>query len=255
MRVQCRVRPSALVRTVLVAATCASAAGAFAAHPLLTEDPGTQGTGRFELELGFSAAQGDPVFSRGYDVQPQFSAGVIQTLDFIVQGTLSGRSPQGSGSVHGPGDTAMDTKWRFLEFGKLALAVRAGIDLPTGDFDKGLSTNHVGIHAVAIAGWTEQQFSLLFNAGYLYLRQEGARANIGRVTAAWLTPADAPLQAFVEAAAQSNANPARSAWPAVVRAGLIYSLTNTLDLDIGYQARLNAAAPRQVVLAGATLRW
>ena len=31
-----------------------------AAHPFVTEDPGTQGAGHYELELGFGAFDGDP---------------------------------------------------------------------------------------------------------------------------------------------------------------------------------------------------
>jgi len=46
---------------------------AYAAHPFVTEDPGTQGTGHFELELGFGAFRGDPsIPGRNAIFAPQF---------------------------------------------------------------------------------------------------------------------------------------------------------------------------------------
>ena len=86
------IRAHAAILAALVAASGAT----FAAHPVISEDPGTQGTGRFELEAGSSAIRGDPGFGRGFDAQPQLSYGVIETLDVIVQSTYSGRSGLGT---------------------------------------------------------------------------------------------------------------------------------------------------------------
>ena len=64
-----------------------------------------------------------------------------------------------------------------------------------------------------------------------------------------------PWRTFIEATAVSNPDPQVAQWPAVARTGLIYSATSWLDLDVGYQARLNRSATREVWLIGATLRW
>jgi hypothetical protein len=250
-----RINTRRAARIALAGAAFAGALPALAAHPLISEDPGTQGAGHWELELGFSDVRGDPVFGRADVGQPQLSYGALATLDVIVQGTYARVAAPDGGHVSGPGDTVLDAKWRFYESGSLALALRGGMDAPTGDEDKGLSTGHVGMHGVAILGWTTRDGVLLANAGYVRARQSGLRANVGRVTAALLSPADKRLQGFIEGAAQSNADPARGTWPAVARTGLIYSLTPMLDVDFGFQARLNGVAPRQVLLAGATLRW
>ena len=60
---------------------------------------------------------------------------------------------------------------------------------------------------------------------------------------------------FPEAATFSNSDPTDAQWPAVARTGFIYTVTPWLDVDVGFQARLNRAAARQVWLAGATFRW
>jgi hypothetical protein len=41
----------------------------------------------------------------------------------------------------------------------------------------------------------------------------------------------------------------------LVRIGAIYSIKKRVDIDFGYQGRLNRAAPSQVLLFGVTARW
>ena len=59
---------------------------AWAAHPLVTEDTGTQGTGKFELELGSALAH--DAGARIVELDPQLSYGVTPELDVIVRPTL-----------------------------------------------------------------------------------------------------------------------------------------------------------------------
>jgi len=59
----------------------------------------------------------------------------------------------------------------------------------------------------------------------------------------------------VEGGAGTNPLAGHSPWPAVARFGAIATVALWLDLDIGYQTRLNHAAPQTAVLAGATVRW
>jgi len=73
-------------RGALFVAALACAGVTFAAHPILTEDPGTQGTGRFELELGQAFARGDPLQGgKGTEFGPQPSYRVAPTVDFIAR--------------------------------------------------------------------------------------------------------------------------------------------------------------------------
>jgi len=98
-------------------------------------------------------------------------------------------------------------------------------------------------------------YAVYANAACARTRQPGARADLGLVSVALTRPDDAPLRTFVEAATFSNADPGNPQWPAVARAGLIYTVNAWLDVDAGFQARLNRSATRAVWLAGATLRW
>ena len=229
---------------------------AFAAHPLITEDPGTLGAGRIELELGLAAWQGDPSFNgRAVSFNPQLSLGVAPTLDLIAQAVWLQQMPAEGPALGGHGDLLADFKWCFFESETLAFAVRAGLDLPAGDSETGLGAGTLGLHALAVASVNLGSYAVYANAGYARTRQPGTRANLGFFSIALTRPDDAPLRTFIEAAMFSNVDPGNPQWPAVARTGLIYTVNAWLDVDAGFQARLNRSATRAVWLAGATLRW
>jgi hypothetical protein len=60
---------------------------------------------------------------------------------------------------------------------------------------------------------------------------------------------------LAELAGDTNVDITRSVWPAVARAGAIYTVKKDLDIDVGYQTRLNHEAVRQILLIGITARW
>ena len=229
---------------------------AYAAHPFVTEDPGTQGRGKFEVELGFGAFRGDPsIPGRNAIFAPQLSIGATDDVDLIVQVPRVQQTPAEGPTVIGSGSALLDVKWRFKETDAYALGVRAGLDVPTGDGGDGLGSGQLGAHAIAIVALTFDDYAVYANATYAYSRQPGARRNLGAFSIALTRPDDRPLRGFVEATMYSNPDPATSQWPAFARAGAIYFLTSWLDVDAGVQARLNGAEARVGLLLGATLRW
>lgn len=85
-------------------------------------------------------------------------------------------------------------------------------------------------------------------------RLPGERPNqFGVAAAALLTVRDG-LRLTTEVGAAGNPDPDRGTWPAVARFGVIASMMLWLDVDAGYQMRLNHAAPDRVALAGASIR-
>jgi hypothetical protein len=248
------------MRRFQIIATCAAAfvlcGKAFGAHPMLTEDPQTQGTGKFELEFGQAFARGDPLQGgSGTEFAPQLTYGADPTLDLILRATWLTQAPAEAPSASGWGDSMLDFKWRFYASGQTAFAVRAGIDLPTGDAARGMGTGTAGYHVIAIAGWQFARVNVNANAAYARVRQQGARSDVGAVSAAIVGPNESPWRTFVEATSLANPDPQNAQWPAFARTGLIVTATTWLDLDVGYQARLNRSATREVWLIGATLRW
>jgi len=239
----------------LLAALLLASASAHAAHPLLSEDPGTQGTGGVELEIGFAASDGEPGGGRASQLATQLAVGVHPAIDLFVVPRYLWVRPKDEPHRRGFGDTSLDVKWRFFEKEALQLAVRAGAELATGDATKGLGEEGTGWHAVLAMSVAVEPAQWLVNVGYTRARVKGERSHLPYATTAVIAPADGALRGFVEIGAQASSDPSRATWPAVARTGVMWKAASWLDLDVGAEGRLNRAAPRATLLAGATLRW
>ena len=236
----------------------ACALDAFAAHPLISEDTATQGTGKFELELGNTWTRDGG--ERAYEFGPQLSYGVLPNLDGIVRPTwvaLRNTDAGGTTTARGAGDTAIDIKWRFYEAGAVSVATRAGIGVPTGDVARGLGAGRATYHVLAAVSVDAAPLALHANLGYTHARNDAlTRGDLFHASTAAVMTVGAGWQLLLyDIAVDTNPERARSAAPGVARVGAIYTVREGCDLDFGYQARLNHAAPARVLLAGLTLRW
>jgi hypothetical protein len=245
-------------RSAALIFSLACAARAFAAHPLHSEDTGTQGAGKFELELGnsWTRSGGDRVYEFG----PQLAYGVLPNLDGIVLPTWIALRSAGDGSTRtarGAGDTAIDIKWRFYEAGRLSLATRAGIGVPTGSASRGLGAGRATYHVLGAASIDAAPLAFHGNLGYTRAAADALkRRDLFHASTAGVVKLEGGWQLLLyDIAVDSNEERSRSVAPASIRFGAIYTLRERCDVDVGYQARLNNAAPAGAWLAGLTARW
>jgi hypothetical protein len=99
---------------------------AFAAHPLVTDDPGSNGKGGFLVELNTAYLITDEVFV----FAPVFTYGILDNLDVVL------RLETDFNMFADPG---LDVKWRFYEGEILSAAVKPSISIPfQQDFDANL---------------------------------------------------------------------------------------------------------------------
>jgi hypothetical protein len=183
----------------------------------------------------------------------------LPQLDAILRPTwLDRRSTIDGDTVHarGAGDTAADLKWRFFERDKLSLAVRAGVNAPTGDADRGRGSGKPTYHGLLAASIDLAPFALHSNIGYTRTRADPMeRRDLYHASAATVWTVDATWRLLVvELATDTNVDKRQSAWPSVARVSAIYSVKKGFDMDVGYQTRLNHAAPSRVLLLGVTAR-
>lgn len=156
-----------LVSACLAHAGLLTATAAFAAHPLQTEDTGTQGAGNIEIENAFSRSQSVAGSLTTFPVQVSY--GLSTDLDLIVQPGWAVSSQVGGGTQRGFGATNADAKWRFYGEAPLSLAVRAGVALPTGRSDLGLPRDTVAPHATLVASVDDAPLTVHGNLGYVHL--------------------------------------------------------------------------------------
>jgi hypothetical protein len=240
------------MRWVLAGLACAASGAAFAGHPMLTEDTGTQGTGNAELELGYSWASdsGD----RSFLFQPQLSYGATPTLDLIAQPSWTSNDISGR-SVHGEGDTNLDFKWRFLGSDPYSLAVRAGVTAATSQHDLGLPEGRTAGHVLLVGTYDAAPLTIDANLGYARNPDVvDLRANLYHLSAAALYAANERVSLVLDVDVDSNTDATKTAMPAVALVGAIYSWRPGLDVDVGYRAGLNSVAVARQWLLGITFR-
>jgi hypothetical protein len=238
---------------------------ASAALPLISDDTGTQGKGKFQLETsGTWLADkenegGEGVRDSNSFATVVFTAGVAETLDVMVTVPYAWTETKESGAItrnNGFSDTVLEAKWRFYEKQKLSVAIKPGILIPTGDMDKGLGNDHIGYSAFLISTAEAEPWSFNTNLGYLYLpNSTGARSNIWFGSFASLYAVAERWKIVGEIGASRNTDPSDSTNPVFTQIGLIYSPTDYLDLSAGYLFGLNNAAVDQSVRAGVTVRF
>lgn len=113
---------------------------AYAAHPLITDDTGTQGKGKFQIEVNAEHANdnGNTETALGATL----SAGVLDNVDIVIGAPyvfLSEKDDTGHRSYEdGISDLSLALKWRLYENEGLSFALKPGVTLATGDVDKGL---------------------------------------------------------------------------------------------------------------------
>lgn len=248
----------------------------WAAHPFLTDDAGTQGAGRWQLELMTQRDRHDALIAgptqvreRSTLVNPVLTYGWHDTLDVALGAShLRTRVSENGAPVEraqGAGDATLELKWRFLERDGASLALKPGLVLPTGDEARGLGTGRVHGGATLIGALEAGRWAFFGNVAYTRVRyrlaQDAAenRRDLWRVSAGATWALGPQVKLAGEAGVRTNeprGDPTRPGQRAAfAMVGLIWSPAETVDLDVGLRRGLDSAETDTVLLAGATLRW
>ena len=241
-----------LIRATAIGFAMASLA-VHAAHPLITEDTGTQGAGRWQLEVNAEWARersGTERF-RAFLPAATIAYGFAESAD--VQVTLPWlRERSGGETRRGALDTAIEVKWRFLESGPLSLALMPGVTLPTGRDEQGFGAGRARWGSLLIASWEADRWAIHSHAGYLRNRNDhGERESLRHLSASvWLKPTEA-LKLVLDRSYDTNPDRESRGTIRQTIAGVIYSIGEDLDLDAGYRR----GDTDRAWLAGVTVRW
>jgi len=246
--------------TALVAACCATillAGTAQAAHPLITDDAGTMGTGNTLVEFNgqYDHDNYEGVKTKTHELEVAVTYGLTEAVDFVVAvpyTAWSTRSEEdGKLSADGIGDTSMEFKWRFYEQDGLSLAVKPGMSLPTGDDDEGLGAGKATYQLYFVG--TQEVGPWAFHLNLAYIRGNNTadeRDNLWHASLASDFALTKGLHLVANIGTERNPAKGEDTHPAFVLGGVIYSLTDFCDVDFGAKAGLNQAEPDYSLLAG-----
>ena len=222
--------------------------GAYGAHPLNTEDTGTQGSGGWQLELNGERNRDEGV--RGAQALSVLSYGIAENADLQV-----GVPWQDLGDVRGMGDALAAVKWRFWEQGPYSLGIRAGFLFPTGDEQRGLGNGKTNFAALLIGSYEGERWLVHAHAGYRDNRNTlGNRRNVAEISAAVLYKLTERIRPLLDVSRITNTDPESDQAAQNVVLGVIWQVTKDLDLDAGLRYGNQPAIDRALML-GMTIRW
>jgi len=243
----------------------------FAAHPLITDDTGTQGKGKFLFELncqtgyetersGAETGTNVTARERETELKAAFTYGVIDNVDVILTLPYEWKKTEiGNATVSdvsGIADISVEVKWRFFEKDGLSFAVKPGITLPAGDKDKDLGSGRAAGTLYLITTKDIDPWAFHLNLGYK--RNENTvdeREDIWHASLAGEFKIMKKLKLVANIGAERNTDKLSDTNPAFILGGFIYSIREDVDIDFGVKGGLNKAEADITYLAGMALRF
>ncbi|MBS0306197.1 MAG: transporter [Proteobacteria bacterium] len=236
----------------------APAHDARAAHPLVSDDTGTQGAGhwQFEANTDHTRVRDDGVTVRVREYNVTLTRGMTETLDVAVNAPWLQTSASGASTERGAGDATVLAKWRYFDDGNgWTLGLRPEFTLPTGSERKGLGNGRATASLTLLSHVERGAWTWLVNAGATYNdNKAGERKQLWAASTAVLYALGASwtLAADIGVARAAEPGAANEKYGLV---GLIYHHGDDVDLDIVWRRTKGDGPAARMLGVGLTLRW
>lgn len=233
----------------------------FAFHPLITDDTGTQGKGKFQLEVngGYGHDEDEGVVTKTTQISTMLTYGLSDPVDIMIGLPYQHLRIEDSGTVTRPEgitDASLEIKWRFYEKDGFSFAFKPGLTFPTGDDEKGLGTGRVTYRFFFIGTKEIKPWTFHLNLGYI--RNENKvdeNKDLWHGSLASTVELIKNLQFVGNIGLERNTDPNLNDPKAFILGGVIYSLSESLDIDFGIKGGLTKPEEDYTILAGLTWRF
>jgi hypothetical protein len=240
----------------------------YAAHPLITDDAGTMGAKAAQAEINTEISYDEGSINNVVikEIKQEISAimtyGISDELDLVVgipyQWIIVKEDGDKALDVNGLADISLELKLKFFEEGDLSMAFKPGITLPTGDENDGLGNGRASYSLTFISTKEISDMALHLNVAYMRneyeLEAEANRKDIWHVSLAAETEVTNDLVAVANIGAERNPDKASNTHPTFILGGVVYSIDDRLDIDLGVKAGLNSPETDFALLAGIVLK-
>ncbi len=249
-----------MVITLAAFLTMVLANTAHAAHPLITDDTGTQGKGKFQLEVNgeYGRDKDDGVVTKTTQLGTILSYGLSDPVDIVLAVPyLHIRTEAGQALTDsGISDIALEAKWRFYEKEGLSLALKPGVTLDTGDDEEGLGSGKTTYHLFLIGTHEIRPWAFHINLGYIRNEnRQNDRRDIWHVSLATTVEAVKDLKIVGNFGLERDAARDRQETASFLLGGVIYSVSENFDIDAGIKSELHRFGADFAILSGITWRF
>jgi hypothetical protein len=234
---------------------------AFAAPPLITDDAETQGKGKIEIDMsgqyGYDRDRG--VVQKSASAGILVSYGLIDKVDIVIGAPYQWiwtRDADTKSKDNGVGDASLAIKWKFYDQEGFGLAIKPGVTFPSGDSDRGFGSGKVGASIYLIASKEMKPFEFHVNAGYILNENK-----LDRQVSLWHASFAAEyepmkkLKLVANIGADRNRDKGSDTPVCFLLGGVIYTISENVDLNAGYKYGLTRPEVNHTAIAGATLRF
>ncbi len=240
---------------------------AFAGHPLVSDDTGTQGKGKVQVEIGSAfwhhKEDRDPaqtVQIEGGELAPVVTVGLSDEVDLVVaspylwwsEETNSVRTARGNGM----GDTGLDVKWRFFQAQGWSLALKPGVSFPSGNEDEGVGCGRTTYRAFLIVSRELAPLTIHLNLGYIRNNNNtGHHQDLWRASIAAEYEILKDLHLMADLGVGRCPLPCNDSHPTFLLGGLAYRLSDHVRVDGGVKFGLNKSETDWTYLLGLTFNF
>jgi hypothetical protein len=243
---------------------------AFATHPLVTDDTGTNGMLKFQVETSAEFGWDKETINNMINTKAQsqilnigITAGLLDSLDLALAFPFTWQQVKKNGiktyDNGGINDLSLALKWRFLEIGPASLAIKPSITFPSGDYNRGLGAARPAYGVTMISTVEFKPVALHANVGYTQQKYTdvdkiGRRENLWNVSAAGEVEAMHGVKMVAEIGTVTNGDRTSKTWPMFMTGGLVYSVIDNLDLSLGVKGALTRPETDFSLLTGVTFK-
>ena len=229
----------------------------YAAHPLISEDNGTQGTSGNQIEVNSDFSTKSTINSR--TAAFTYTYGVSDTLDiFFNMPTTWGAT---SGQSTGLNDGSAGVKFRFFEKEGLSFGVKPELIIASGNENKGLGTGKNSYSYTLMLEYEYKPLTFLVNFGKAfnrYSRQidlDEKRTSVTRSSFAILAQLNEGITLVADFGIADSQDRAQPKKPQFAIVGAIFSISDNFEFDVGYKKGLNSAEIDRQIGFGITWRF
>ncbi len=232
-----------------------------AAIPLITDDTGTQGRGKFQVELfgEYGRDESERITVSSSNLAATLTYGITDPLDValgIPYQYSRTKDPESTVKGDGLADLAVEVKWRFYDAEGLSFALKPGLTIPAGDAQKGLGTGRTTYYLSLIA--SKETGPWATHANLTYTRNENnvsQRNNLWRASVASTFEAMKNLRLVADIGVGTNPDRSLNTPPAYLLGGFIYSIHNDFDIGLGVKGGLTKPETDIALRGGITWRF